>query len=73
MSVEATVRTTKQVFERNLVIPDYQRPYRWTTKNVMQLLVDISSNMAAGKREYRIGTVICYKHPKENKNNKLKN
>ena len=60
MSIEATIKTTRQVLERNLAIPPYQRPYRWTTKNVMQLLDDISSSMAAGKREYRIGSVICH-------------
>ena len=61
MGIEATTRTTRQVLERKLVIPPYQRPYRWTTKNVMQLLDDISTSMVAGKQEYRIGSVICHK------------
>ena len=61
MSIEATIKATKQILENNLAIPPYQRPYRWTTKNVMQLLEDIRSSMDAGKREYRIGTVICHK------------
>lgn len=60
MSIKATIKTTRQVLERKLEIPPYQRPYRWTTKNVMQLLDDICTSMAAGKQEYRIGTVICH-------------
>ena len=68
MGIKTTLATTKQVLGRKLAIPDYQRPYRWTTKNVMQLLVDISSSMAAGKREYRVGTMICYKSLTEDGN-----
>lgn len=60
MSIEATIKTTRHILERKLEIPPYQRPYRWTTKSVMQLLDDISTSMAAGKREYRIGSVICH-------------
>ena len=66
MGIEATIKTTREVLRQNLRIPPYQRPYRWTTKNVLQLLTDISTSMASGKREYRIGTVICHSHPAEN-------
>ena len=52
MSIEATVRTTRQVLEQNLSIPFYQRPYRWTTDNVLQLLEDIRQSKAEGKLEY---------------------
>lgn len=62
MGIEAKISTIKDVLNKNLAIPPYQRPYRWTTTNVMQLLADIRENMVAGKREYRIGTVICHKH-----------
>lgn len=61
MGINATIKTTRQILENNLAIPPYQRPYRWTTENVVQLLEDIRSSMAAGKLEYRIGTVICHK------------
>lgn len=62
LSITAQICTVKFVLGQNLVIPPYQRPYTWTQKNVMQLLSDIRINMVAGKREYRIGTVICHKH-----------
>lgn len=60
MSIKATIKETKEILERNLVIPDYQRPYRWTTANVLQLLEDIKFNLETGKQEYRIGTAIFY-------------
>ena len=33
----------------HLVIPDYQRPYKWTVKNVVQLLDDILGAKNANK------------------------
>ncbi len=44
----------------NLRIPEYQRPYRWSEKNVRQLLEDILESKNAGKKSYRIGSVILY-------------
>lgn len=45
----------------NLHIPEYQRPYRWTTKNVEQLFADINNARANGKQDYLIGSVIIHK------------
>jgi len=45
----------------NLHIPEYQRPYRWTFKNVEQLLTDINNARANGKQDYLIGSVIIHK------------
>lgn len=39
-------------------IPSYQRPYKWSTNNVLQLLNDINENL--GKSEYRIGSIILH-------------
>lgn len=49
----------------NLDIPSYQRPYRWSTKNVRQLLEDILLSKNAGKKNYRIGSVILHENQKE--------
>lgn len=68
MSIEAKISTVNEVLNRNLAIPPYQRPYRWTTTNVMLLLADIRASMVAGKREYRIGTVICHVHEETGNN-----
>lgn len=45
---------------KNLCIPEYQRPYRWTEKNVMQLLQDINASRISGKLDYMIGSVILH-------------
>lgn len=44
----------------NLKIPSYQRPYRWTVKNVNQLIDDILLHKE--KSEYRLGTLVVHKH-----------
>lgn len=46
----------------NLHIPEYQRPYRWTTKNVEQLLQDVNIARISGKLDYLIGSVILHRN-----------
>ncbi len=43
-----------------LKIPEYQRPYKWTVKNVNQLLDDIENAMYNNKEVYRVGTLILH-------------
>ena len=50
---------------KELRIPEYQRPYRWNDKNVRQLLEDILDSKNAGKKSYRIGSVILYQNTEE--------
>jgi len=45
----------------NLVIPNYQRPYKWTSKNAVQLLDDIIGAKNDMKETYRVGTLILYR------------
>ncbi len=56
-----------------LDIPDYQRPYKWTTKNIADLLGDIANALAESKRferfKYRIGTIIVHNNSKDNSEN----
>ena len=41
------------------IVPDYQREYVWTDKEVHQLLEDVGEQIDAGTtREYFIGTVL---------------
>lgn len=66
-SIKAGIKSVKQIFEEereHLHIPPYQRPYRWKSKNVKQLLEDIAANKNAGKQKYRIGSVILYENQK---------
>ena len=49
------------------IVPDYQREYVWTEKEVMQLLDDINDEIGtASNKEYFIGTILV--SPTMNKN-----
>lgn len=52
---------------KNLTIPPYQRPYKWSEKNVIQLLEDIFEFVNIKNKEYRIGNIIL--HNEDSKNN----
>ena len=54
-----SVRELLQNME-NIAIPNYQRPYKWTTKNVNQLIDDILIHKE--KSEYRLGTLVLHNH-----------
>lgn len=56
--ITAEIKKVEKVLVDNLVIPNYQRPYRWTEDNVRLLLEDITQNWKEGKSSYRIGSVI---------------
>ncbi|MDR2194725.1 MAG: DUF262 domain-containing protein [Treponema sp.] len=54
------LRSVKQLLqEDNLKIPDYQRPYKWTVKNVNQLMDDIIFHKE--RSAYRLGTLVIHK------------
>lgn len=42
----------------DFVIPPYQRPYKWTAKNVNQLISDIIA--FRNQKQYRLGTLVLY-------------
>lgn len=46
----------------NLRIPNYQRPYRWTTQNVNELIDDVSEAINGEKSNYLIGNIILHKN-----------
>lgn len=49
------------------IVPDYQREYVWTDKEVTQLLDDIDEQIdGASSREYFIGTVLVSPTPQKN-------
>lgn len=51
----------------NIIIPSYQRPYKWTEKNVNQLIDDILFHK--DKSAYRLGTLVV--HGETTENNKI--
>lgn len=52
----------------NLAIPNYQRPYKWTAKNAIQLLDDIIDAKSGNKETYRVGTLILHQKDKSTYN-----
>lgn len=50
---------------KNINIPEYQRPYKWSVKNITDLLLDIEHAINEKRLysdfKYRIGTVILHK------------
>lgn len=49
--------------QSNLKIPEYQRPYKWTIKNVNLLIDDILR--FKDKKSYRLGTIVLHKEVKD--------
>lgn len=56
--INAEIKKVNKILTDNLEIPNYQRPYRWSTDNVRLLLEDITESWKGGKSSYRIGSVI---------------
>ena len=57
--------SVEELLGKNLVIPNYQRPYKWTERNITDLLLDIQKSIEDHKRypdsfKYRVGTIILH-------------
>lgn len=66
----AEILSVNNLLQLQLKIPLYQRPYKWTIRNMEELLSDISNAIADSERyrlefKYRIGTVILHKDENE--------
>jgi len=57
---KAVIRSVDELLKKNLVIPSYQRPYKWTRKNITELILDIQKSIEDGIK-YRVGTVILHR------------
>lgn len=65
-SPDGQILTVKEFLADNsLTIPLYQRPYKWTGKNVNQLFNDIATHK--DKSSYRLGTIVF--HQEEDRRN----
>ena len=62
---KSDIWSVDKLLVQNLVIPSYQRPYKWTRKNITELILDIQKSIEDGKKysnfKYRVGTVILYR------------
>ncbi len=50
----------KPIDNIELSIPEYQRPYKWTARNAIQLLDDVIDARNDNKEVYRVGTLILH-------------
>lgn len=57
--ISKTIVNLEIILGKELFIPEYQRPYKWTEKNVSQLIEDIIKYQ--NKSAYRIGTIVLHK------------
>ena len=68
---EARILSVEELLGWELRIPPYQRPYKWTKKNITDLLLDIETSIREAKKyedfKYRVGTVILHKKIEEGK------
>ncbi|MCY4303952.1 MAG: DUF262 domain-containing protein [Aestuariivita sp.] len=58
---EGEILTVKQFLDlagKDLKIPLYQRPYKWTEKNIRQLFSDVKTHK--DKSSYRLGTIVFH-------------
>lgn len=66
----AQIMSVESLLSVNLSIPDYQRPYKWSIKNITDLLVDTENAINEGEKysafRYRVGTIILHFNKKTN-------
>ena len=68
-SASGGILTVRELLSnQHLAIPDYQRPYKWTTQHVNQLLGDVANHR--NKSAYRLGTVVFHEEKGENNEGK---
>jgi len=58
VAIQPEIITVQQLVNSVVTIPNYQRPYKWSTKNVNQLLDDIL--VFKSKPAYRLGTIVYH-------------
>ncbi|EMY3600765.1 DUF262 domain-containing protein [Klebsiella aerogenes] len=58
-TLDKTVLSVKGLLNlTEIAIPAYQRPYKWTVKNISELFADINSHL--DKSAYRLGSVVFH-------------
>lgn len=57
------ITVSKLLSKEKLKIPEYQRPYKWTSKNITQLFSDIARHK--DESAYRLGTIVFHQDDEE--------
>ncbi|WP_267525192.1 DUF262 domain-containing protein [Campylobacter sp. MG1] len=65
MSINSKIIDFTGLLGKNLIIPDYQRPYVWNENHIKTLLKDIESN----KNITLLGSIVLYKTNKVTEDN----
>ena len=58
---ELKIISVNELMNINLKIPDYQRPYRWSSSSTNTLFADTYEAYKLGIDEYRLGSVILHR------------
>jgi len=58
--IQKVLKLNNLVEKYKLTIPSYQRPYKWSEKNVIQILEDIFGYVVIKNKDYRIGNIILH-------------
>lgn len=67
-SIDKGILTISQLLQlEGLTIPAYQRPYKWTVKNLVQLFQDL--DVHRDKPKYRLGTVVFHQDSEQEQQN----
>lgn len=61
------ILSVKELLQKDLIIPDYQRPYKWQIRNIEELLSDIENSISDYEHynhnfKYRIGSIILFEN-----------
>jgi hypothetical protein len=71
-TLEAHDKLIREIFEGSyeFEIPDYQRPYAWTTEQAEELISDLVSAMqdartSGAKSQYFLGSIVLIKNDRE--------
>jgi hypothetical protein len=60
--IDPVIINIATLLEYNLVVPEYQRPYKWTKKNCNEMFFDIKNALDTNKSAYRLGNIIIHKN-----------
>lgn len=58
--VDISILTIGKVLKKNISLPDYQRPYKWQSEHVRQLMNDLKHAYHQGKHTYRLGSFVFH-------------
>ena len=66
-ALEKNIINVSQLLQlANLTIPEYQRPYKWTARNINQLFQDLDVHQE--QSAYRLGTVVFHQDSQQSDN-----